>query len=192
MCPRVETPRRHVSKSASCARPVLFLCATATHAVLAACSGTADAPTTTPTAIDPPGLTRITFENADGAEVDLLVEIADTPEERSRGLMFRESLPENQGMLFIFEQDGQHNFYMRDTLIPLSIAFIEADGIVVEIEDMEPQTEDLHSAPEPFRYAVEANQGWFDRNGIKAGSRALIPSLGPGPTLPPDRSPLPR
>jgi uncharacterized membrane protein (UPF0127 family) len=110
--------------------------------------------------------------------VDLLVEIADSPEERSRGLMFRESLPEDQGMLFIFESDGQHNFYMRNTLVPLSIAFIKADGTIVEIEDMEPQTEELHSGPEPYRYAVEANQGWFERNGIRAGgARALIPAL---------------
>ena len=68
---------------------------------------------------------------------------------------------------------------MRDTLIPLSIAFIKADGTIVEIEDMAPQTEDLHSGPEPYRYTVEANQGWFADNGIGAGSRALIPALTP-------------
>jgi uncharacterized membrane protein (UPF0127 family) len=68
---------------------------------------------------------------------------------------------------------------MRDTLIPLSIAFVKSDGTIVEIEDMEPQTEDLHSGPEPYRYTVEANQGWFARNGIEAGSQVLIPALTP-------------
>jgi len=96
--------------------------------------------------------------------------------------MSRESLPKDQGMLFVFEQDGQHAFWMKNTLISLSIAFIKADGMIVEIEDMEPQTEDLHSGPEPYRYTIEANQGWFAQNRIGLGSRALIPPLTPAPT----------
>jgi uncharacterized membrane protein (UPF0127 family) len=158
----------------------MVLCTVAAVALLAACNDNADAPS--PTSPDPSGLTRIVFENADGEEASLFVEIVDTPEERSVGLMNRESLPEDQGMLFIFESDGQHNFYMKDTFIPLSIAFVKADGTIVEIEDMQPQTADLHSGPEPYRYTVEANQGWYDRNGISAGSRAIIPPLNLGAT----------
>ena len=78
---------------------------------------------------------------------------------------------------------------MKDTLIPLSIAFIKSDGTIVEIEDMAPQTEDLHSGPEPYRYTVEANQGWYERNGIGAGSRARIPAL--TPEVPPTASASP-
>ena len=146
-------------------------------AVLSACGGDNDNGNAVATGSDGAGLTRLTFEKEDGSEAVLFVEVADSSAERGRGLMFRESLPEDQGMLFVFEQDGQHPFYMRNTLVPLSIAFVKSDGTIVEIEDMEPQTEDLHSGPEPYRYTVEANQGWFERNGISAGSRALIPAL---------------
>ena len=146
----------------------LVLCA------LAACGGTAHAPTPVPTGVDGAPLTLLTFVNKDGTEVDLLVETADAPEERTVGLMSRESLPEDQGMLFVFEQEGQHTFYMRNTLIPLSIAFIEGEGAIIEIEDMEPLTETLHSADEPYLYAIEANRGWFARNGIAAGSEVRI------------------
>jgi uncharacterized membrane protein (UPF0127 family) len=133
--------------------------------------------------VDGASLTRLTFVNKDGTEVDLLVETADAPEERSVGLMSRERLPEDQGMLFVFEQEGQHTFYMRNTLIPLSIAFIEGEGAVIEIEDMEPLTETLHSADEPYLYAIEANQGWFARNGIAAGSEVRIARTAPtGPS----------
>ena len=112
--------------------------------------------------------------NKEGDEIDLFVAVVDTPEERGRGLMFRESMPENQGMLFVFEQEGQYSFYMRDTPLPLSIAFIEGEGDIIEIEDMQPLTEDLHTPDEPYLYAVEANQGWFDRHGISAGAAVRI------------------
>ena len=169
----------------SVARVAALLC---TAIVLTACGG-GDETAPTPLPSDPAGLTRIGFVNADGEEIALLVEVADSPEERSVGLMFRESMPEDQGMLFVFEQVGQHSFYMRNTLVPLSIAFIKSDGTIVEIEDMEPQTEDLHSGPEPYRYTIEANQGWYERNGISAGSRALIPAF--TPEVPPTTSASP-
>jgi hypothetical protein len=147
---------------------------------IASCGGDGnDNVNVVPTGSDGAGLTRLVFEKEDGSEKALFVEVADSSAERGRGLMLRESLPEGQGMLFVFEQDGQHAFYMRDTLIPLSIAFVKGDGTIVEIEDMEPQTEELHSGPEPYRYTVEANQGWFARNGIEAGSQVLIPALTP-------------
>jgi uncharacterized membrane protein (UPF0127 family) len=168
---------------------MLFICTIAGFALFSACGGTAHAPTPTPISSDPPGLTRITFVNKDGSEVDLLVEVADEPAERSLGLMQRETLPEDQGMLFVFEQEGQHTFYMRNTLIPLSIAFVEGEGAIIEIEDMQPQTEDLHSAAEPHLYAIEANQGWFEKNGISAGSEVRIART--VPTQTPIASPSP-
>ena len=149
--------------------------------LVTACGGEGDA-TPIPTGSDGAGLTPLVFETEDGSEAVLFVEVADSPPERGRGLMFRDSMPEDRGMLFVFETDGQHAFYMRDTLIPLSIAFVKADGTIVEIEDMEPQTGELHYGPEPYRYTVEANQGWYERNGISAGSRAIVPALTPEAT----------
>ena len=157
--------------------------------MLTACGSTAHAPTPVPTGSDGAPLTRLTFVNKDETEVDLLVETADAPEERAVGLMSRERLPEDQGMLFVFEADGQHAFYMRNTLVPLSIAFIKSDGSIVEIEDMEPQTEDLHRGPEPYRYTVEANQGWYARNGIAAGSEVRITRTAPTETSEPITTP---
>jgi len=167
------------------ARVGALLCAVI---VLTACGG-GDETAPTPFPTDPAGLTRIGFVNEDGEEIDLLVEVADSPEERSVGLMFRENLPEDEGMLFVFEQDGQHSFYMRNTLVPLSIAFIKSDGTIVEIEDMEPLTETLHSTDEPYLYAIEANRGWFGRNGITAGSEVRIARATPTETSEPTTTP---
>ncbi len=139
---------------------------------LAAC-GDSDGDSGTP-ATDPPGLVRVTFVNKDGSEAELLVEVADTVEERAQGLMLRESLPEEQGMLFVFEQEVQAAFWMKDTKIPLSIAFVEGEGEIVDIQDMEPLSEELHVPDESYLYAVEANQGWFERNGIGVESGVRI------------------
>jgi uncharacterized membrane protein (UPF0127 family) len=141
-------------------------------------------PSAAPSAIAtvPAWLTRITFVNEAGAEIDLFVEVADSPEERTRGLMFRESLPEDQGMLFVFEQEGNHSFWMKDTTIPLSIVFIEGEGEIIGIQDMEPLSEELHAPGEPYLYAVEVNQGWFQRNGISTGSGVRIARSTPSPS----------
>ncbi len=98
-------------------------------------------------------------------------EVANTEESRRSGLMFRRELPGNDGMLFVFEQPDVQCFWMRNTLLPLSIAFIADDGTIVNIEDMAPQTEDPHCAKKPVRYALEMAQGWFDQHGIKAGKK---------------------
>jgi len=102
-------------------------------------------------------------------------ELASTPQQREIGLMFRTAMPANDGMLFAFEQPGQQCFWMRNTLIPLSIAFIRGDGRILEIQDMQPQTTDFHKPAERYRSALEVNQGYFTRNGIKAGDRAELP-----------------
>ncbi|KKM61697.1 hypothetical protein LCGC14_1529160, partial [marine sediment metagenome] len=102
--------------------------------------------------------------------------------ERGRGLMDREELPEDGGMLFVFLGDTQAAFWMKDTLIPLSIAFIAADGTILDVQDMEPLSEDAHRPPEPYRYALEVNQGWFREHGLGRGDRVEIPDSGSGAT----------
>jgi len=96
-------------------------------------------------------------------------EIAATDRDRSRGLMHRQSLGPSDGMLFVFEQTDTQCFWMRNTLIPLSIAFLADDGRVVNVADMAPQTDTPHCSIEPVRYALEMNQGWFARRGIGPG-----------------------
>lgn len=104
--------------------------------------------------------------------VRLKVEIADTPPSRQRGLMFRERLSEDEGMLFVFERADHLSFWMKNTLIPLSIAFIDADDKIVQIEHMEPLDEQtLHRSVTPVLYALEVNQGWFERHRINVGDR---------------------
>ena len=98
-------------------------------------------------------------------------ELAQSPEERSIGLMFRKTMATNDGMLFAFEQAGQQCFWMKNTLLPLSAAFIADDGSVVNIEDMKPRTLDSHCSNKPVRFVLEMNEGWFAKRGIKPGSR---------------------
>lgn len=112
---------------------------------------------------------RIT--TAAGKQVYVRLEIANSAQSRAVGLSKRESLAPDSGMLFVFESDGQAPFWMKDTLIPLSIAFISADRTIVEIQDMQPLSEDLHQPARPYRYALEANQGYFRNNGVNAGDR---------------------
>jgi uncharacterized membrane protein (UPF0127 family) len=97
------------------------------------------------------------------------VEVAKTPEERSSGLMGRKYLGKDEGMLFIFETEDYHGFWMKDTLIPLSIAFIDKDNRIVGITDMKPLTFNSHLPPKPSLYALEMNKDWFSSHGIKVG-----------------------
>ena len=98
-------------------------------------------------------------------------ELAQTPDQRGVGLMHRKAMGANEGMLFAFEQAGQQCFWMKNTLLPLSIAFLEDDGTVVNIENMKPQTLDGHCSSKPVRFALEMNDGWFAKRGIKPGSQ---------------------
>lgn len=123
----------------------------------------------------PDASATVVFTTTTGNEVDLQVEIADDPDERAQGLMFRESLPENSGMLFVYTEDHIAGFWMKDTLIPLSIAFVTADGTIIDIQDMKPETTESHRPPDLYRNAIEANQGWFERNGIAVGDTAVLP-----------------
>ena len=98
-------------------------------------------------------------------------EVALSIDERATGLMFRREMAANAGMLFRFEQPAVHCFWMKNTLLPLSIAFLTDDGSIVNIAEMKPQTTESHCAERPVRYALEMNQGWFAKRGIKPGSR---------------------
>ena len=101
----------------------------------------------------------------------ITAEIAATDSARSRGLMYRKELPPNHGMLFVFEQANVQCFWMRNTVLPLSIAFIQEDGIIANIDDMQPMTDTSHCSSAPVRYVLEMEQGWFAKRGLQAGKK---------------------
>ncbi|HEY1102509.1 MAG TPA: DUF192 domain-containing protein [Burkholderiaceae bacterium] len=98
-------------------------------------------------------------------------QVASTPEQRAIGLMLRKDMPQHEGMLFVFDQPHVQCFWMKNTLLPLSAAFIADDGSIVNLVDMKPQTLDSHCSTQPVRYVLEMNQGWFAKKGIQAGFR---------------------
>ena len=101
----------------------------------------------------------------------ITAEVAASDPARTRGLMFRQVLAANQGMLFIFDSRSIHCMWMRNTLIPLSVAFIEDDGTIVNIRDMQPHDDRSHCAKQPVRYALEMTQGWFEKKGLSPGAK---------------------
>ena len=113
-------------------------------------------------------LSRVTI-GAGMHQID--AQVAATDEQRATGLMFRRQMPQHEGMLFIFERPSQQCFWMKNTLLPLSAAFVDDDGTVVNVEDMKPQTLDSHCSSRPVRFVLEMNQGWFAKKGIKPGAR---------------------
>lgn len=107
--------------------------------------------------------------------IPLIVEIADKPAERSLGLMYRKSLPENRGMLFIYKRPATMNFWMKNTYIPLSIAYIDTKGYIIAIFKMEPLNEEkIYTSPAPAVWALEVNQGWFERHGVNVGDSVKL------------------
>jgi uncharacterized membrane protein (UPF0127 family) len=108
-------------------------------------------------------------------EHQLQVYVARGEEERAQGLMFRRDMPENEGMLFICDECAVQKFWMKDTPLPLSIAFLEEDGTILKIADLEPHDLDGESSEHPVRYILEVNQGWFDERGIQPGERLSGP-----------------
>lgn len=101
----------------------------------------------------------------------LTVEIADTGASRRQGLAHRQVLPGNQGMLFVFREPALHAMWMKDTSIPLSVAFLDEQGVIINIADMEPHTLARHCAERPAKYALEVNRGWFEHRGVRPGTR---------------------
>ncbi len=133
-------------------------------AVLAACALAAGA--------QQPAPQRLATIRLNAGIHNIDAEVAQTADERSTGLMHRRDMPANHGMLFVFEPPAQvHCFWMQNTLLPLSIAFLAEDGTVVDVADMKPQTTDQHCPRAPVRYALEMNQGWFAKRGIAAGAK---------------------
>ncbi|HEX5286653.1 MAG TPA: DUF192 domain-containing protein [Polaromonas sp.] len=102
-------------------------------------------------------------------------QVALTPEQRQIGLMFRKDMPQHEGMIFVFEETSRQCFWMKNTLLPLTAAFVADDGTIVNMADMKPQTTDSHCSIQPVRYVLEMNQGWFVKKGIKAGSKLRGP-----------------
>jgi uncharacterized protein len=129
-------------------------------------------------------LPQVTFNTAAGAAITLYVEIADTPEKQETGLMNRTAMAEDQGMLFAFEGQTTVPFWMKDTLLPLSIAFVADTGRIVDLQDMQPRDLTLHTPAAPYTYAIEVNQGYFRRHAIAVGDHVTLPVL---PTATPVR-----
>jgi uncharacterized protein len=102
-------------------------------------------------------------------------QVASTPQQRATGLMHRQDMPANEGMLFVFESPAVQCFWMKNTLIPLTAAFVADDGSIVNLADMQPQSLDSHCSEKPVRYVLEMNQGWFSKRGLRAGSRLSGP-----------------
>jgi uncharacterized protein len=128
-----------------------------------------------PKTVDPFGLRTVDLVVGG---VTLKAELAEDEQSRAMGLMFRDSLPEDRGMLFIFDVPRQASFWMKNTKLPLSIAFLESDRVISEEKSMRPYDETLvQSRSDKIRYAIEVNAGWFDRHQVKPGARVEgIPS----------------
>ena len=112
-----------------------------------------------------------------GESVEVEVEVADDTDEMTRGLMGRTALAEDAGMLFVYPNERELSFWMRDTLIPLSIAFMDGEGRIVDIQDMMALDDEPphYTSAEPARYALEVNEGFFDERGVEVGDRAKLP-----------------
>jgi len=108
-------------------------------------------------------------------------EVAADQQNRMTGLMNRKAMPPQRGMLFVFPEKNTHCMWMRNTFLPLSVAFLDEEGRIINIEDMQPQTEDNHCAKVPARYALEMNLGWFSQRGIKPGTKLGGISKAPRP-----------
>ena len=123
------------------------------------------------------GLRTLTIEASGGESVQVRVEIADEPDEQATGLMNRTALGEDRGMLFVFSSEEDRSFWMKDTLIPLSIAYMNSEGRIMDIQDMKALDDDPphYDSAEPARYALEVNKGFFDERGVEVGDRAELP-----------------
>ena len=114
---------------------------------------------------------------SDGESVEVEVEVADDMDEMSRGLMGRTALAGDAGMLFVYPEERELSFWMKDTLVPLSIAFMDSEGRIVDIQDMKALDDrpPHYTSAEPARYALEVNEGFFDERGVEVGDRARLP-----------------
>ncbi len=142
--------------------------------LVASCSGDDDKPASKPGS-QGDGRTPITFVTKSGKKPTLYAEIAQTIPELNLGLSKRDSMPPDVGMLFVLPFRGP-GFWMKDTTIPLSVAFIAPCGFIVGMADMQPRSEQLHQAEAEYKFGLEVNQGWFAKNGIAVGDKVDIPA----------------
>ncbi|WP_374320456.1 DUF192 domain-containing protein [Aquabacterium sp.] len=103
--------------------------------------------------------------------INIKAEVASRPREHQIGLMFRTNMGNNDGMIFVFEQQSKQCFWMKNTLIPLQVAFVDDDGTIVNLDEMKPQTTEPHCSSKPVRYVLEMNTGWFTKHAIKPGMK---------------------
>lgn len=101
-------------------------------------------------------------------------EVADSPEARQEGLMFRTELPDDGGMLFVFDEEDIRSFWMQHTYLPLDIAYLDRRQVIVDIQEMEPETEEFYESAAPAMFALEVHRGWFAEHGIDVGTQARI------------------
>jgi uncharacterized protein len=125
----------------------------------------------------PPGLRTLVIDASGGKKVEVRVEVADNVFERARGLMYRKALGVNRGMLFVYPEEQRLSFWMKNTLIPLSIAYIDSKRRIVDIQDMKPLDDEPPSyvSADPAQYALEVNRGFFEEWGVKVGDRVELP-----------------
>jgi uncharacterized membrane protein (UPF0127 family) len=165
------------------ARPLAALLLAAALAAVACRSGGAAGPTERDAASPPPGAgPRVVIEGPSGRSSAVRVELARTPEEQARGLMFREKLADDEGMLFVFPASAVQSFWMKNTLIPLDMIFIGEDLTVVGlVERAEPHSLTPRSVRRPSRYVLEVNGGWSAARGVAAGDRVRFENLPASP-----------
>ena len=122
-------------------------------------------------------LSTLVIETSGGKQVEVRVEVADNVVEQAKGLMYRKELGGDRGMLFVYPDERVLSFWMRNTLIPLSVAYIDSEGRIVDIQDMKPLDDEPphYRSSEPAQYALEVNQGFFERTGVKVGDHAEVP-----------------
>jgi uncharacterized protein len=125
----------------------------------------------------PSGLRTLVIDASGGEKVDVRVEVADDLAEQAKGLMDRTTLGENRGMLFVYPQERELSFWMKNTLIPLSIAFIDSESRIIDIQNMKPLDDKPphYVSAEPAQYALEVNQGFFEERGVRVGDRVELP-----------------
>lgn len=145
---------------------LLSSCGAATNSIVTTTASTA--PTATPGQAKLTTIPATIINNA-GQVITMSVEVARTNQEQETGLMNRDSVPDNTGMLFVFPQPGNISFWMKGTKIPLSIAFIASNRKILDIQDMQAESEDLHNPNQNYQYALEVGLGWFSKVGVKPG-----------------------
>lgn len=124
--------------------------------------------TVTSAEVEPPQLPKINLSVGTRA---VIVEVASIPSDRAQGLMFRKKMADNEGMLFVYPQPHITGMWMKNTLIPLSVAFIDDKGAIINIEEMKPGTLDAHMAKTPAKYSLEMSSGWFKKHKMRPGTK---------------------